>query len=146
MAWTDVFREAHRQTGMSKSTFRDYFRKLPTILEDGRYRRDPQISKEDDDLGLQELRGQVSDPWTKPSEDLRKIDALFKVALFRYVSTVNRLLTMRDKDQARELFELHMNLRIESALREGAAIAWRNRRKIGKGLRLQPEWLPWSIV
>ncbi len=146
ITWTEAFREAHKQTHMSRSTFRDYFRKLPTILEDGRYRRDPQIASEDDTGGLQRLRGlTLPDYWKDELAYLHvgeddwqhRIDVFLRVFLRRYILTLNTLIQMDKENQAHELYELRMNFVLEELLRRIAASTWKNRRKIKGGFPVQ---------
>jgi hypothetical protein len=133
--WTDIFREAHRLTGMSRSTFFNYFRKLPTLKNGDLYIRDPKIEEilvpKDAPLDkIKELRERLvasitSDPWQRNvSEDWRgMIENLLLHAVIMYIAGLAVMMEANEKAQARELFEWRMRFGIEPWLSEAAAIA-----------------------
>jgi hypothetical protein len=150
---TDIYREARKQIPtLSKGTLSAYFGQLPIIREHGLYRRDPQITNEDDPYGLQKFRGQSRgfDPWNDLTYEFDSINPLFNLALRHYIETVNRLLRIHDKQKAHEVFSLHLEYRLGPLLEDAAATAWRYRKKITKSgslsLRVDRELLAGSIV
>ncbi len=145
-----TFHEAKKQhPRMSKSTFRDYFRKLPTIKhEDGSYTRDPKVEEMLIPKGIpSEWQGMIReyqrsrrkqeafDAWKDITEDWRQIQTSVNMALIRYFVTLDILMDDIPKAAAHDLFEQRMKLSINPLLGRAAAIAWKNRRKIRDGWR-----------